>query len=340
VSDPAAEEGPAAGLDLSLDEAQQALADAVARFCRDRCPDAVVRDAAEPLPRALWRELADLGILAISTPEGDGGAQEVLAAMESLGRAAFPGPLAETFLAAQLLPETERRAVTAGEVLVAAGSPPLLAWAPLADVFVELDGESAWLAKPAGAIESVATLGGEPWGRCSLERRRALGDATRARALGDLALAAWLAAAGRRLVEDAAAHAQTRRQFGRLIASFQAVSHPLAAAAIDLDAAATLARLAAWHWDAGDPRAAAGLAAAARLAAASAAPEAARAAHQTFGAQGVTVAGPVFHVSRRIVQLALGAPGLDRAREAVLAPLGIAPQPGRPSTRGPTSTRA
>jgi alkylation response protein AidB-like acyl-CoA dehydrogenase len=339
VSDPAAEEDSAAGLDLSLDEGQQAVADAVARFCRDRCPDAVVRAAAEALPRGLWRELAGLGILAIATPEGDGGAQEVLAAMESLGRAAFPGPLAETFLAAQLLPETERRAVTAGEALVAAGTPPLVAWAPLADVFVELDGEAAWLAEPVGAIEAVATLGGEPWGRLALERRRALAGATRARALGDLALAAWLAAAGRRLVEDAAAHAQARRQFGRPIASFQAVSHPLAAAAIDLDAAATLARVAAWHWDAGDTRAV-GLAAAARLAAASAAPAAARAAHQTFGAQGVTVAGPAFHVSRRIVQLALGAPGVERAREVVLAPLGIAPQPGRPSTRGPTSTRA
>src|SRR5262249_48324119 len=70
--------------------------------------------------------------------------------------------------------------------------------------------------------------------------------------LSELALGAYLAAAGRRLVEDAAAHARTRRQFGRPIADFQAVAHPLADAAIQLDAAATLSRVAADRWDEGD----------------------------------------------------------------------------------------
>ncbi len=81
-------------------------------------------------------------------------------------------------------------------------------------------------------------------------RRKLLGDATRALALAQIAAAAYLAAAGRRLVDAAADHAKTRRQFGRAIASFQAVSHPLADAVIALDAAATLARVAAWEWDA------------------------------------------------------------------------------------------
>jgi alkylation response protein AidB-like acyl-CoA dehydrogenase len=310
-------------LDLGLDDAQQAIAGAVAQFCRDRCPDAVVRAAAEAFPMELWRGLAGLGVLALATPDGGGGALEIVAAQESLGRAAFPGPLSATFFAAQLLPESERGALVDGSALVAVGTPPLLPWAPLARVFLELEGDRAWLAEPCGAIAPVATLGGEPWGRVALARRAELGDATRARALGELALAGWLAAAGRRLVEDAAAHARARRQFGRPIAAFQAVSHPLADSAIELDAAATLARIAAWHWDAGSAEAPRH-AAAARLSAARAAPRAARVAHQTFGALGVTLDGPVFHVSRRIRQLVATPPGPEPARAALLAALGDA----------------
>ena len=312
----------AAGLDLSYDDAQQAIADSVAQFCRDRCGDAVVRAAAERFPTELWRGLADLGVLALATPEGEGGALEVTAAMESLGRAAHPGPLAGTFLATQLLPDAERQALVSGEALVAVGEPPLLAFAPGASVWIELAGGEAHLCEPGAAVEPVETLGGEPWGRVPLVRRLPLGDSGRASALGDLALAAYLAAAGRRMVEDAAAHARARRQFGRPIAEFQAVSHPLADAAIGLDAAATLARVAAWSWDAraGEaPR----LAGAARLSAARCAVRAAHVAHQAFGAQGVMRDGPAFAVSRRIRHLAAATPGAEAAREELLGALAL-----------------
>ena len=209
-----------AGLDLGFDDAQQAVADAVAGFCRDRCTETVVRAAADEFPFALWRDLAALGVFAIATPEGDGGAVEIVAVMESLGRAVHPGPLAETTFAMQLLPAAERARVAAGEAIVSVGTPPLLPWAPIAQVFVEVDGDAAWLAEARGAIEAVAVLGGEPWGRATLVRRAALGATARAHALGNLALAAYLGAAGRRLVDAAAEHARARRQFGRAIAGF------------------------------------------------------------------------------------------------------------------------
>jgi alkylation response protein AidB-like acyl-CoA dehydrogenase len=304
-----------AGLDLSWDDAQQAIADSVAAFCRDHCTPEVVKAGADAFPTALWRGLAELGVLALATPEGVGGACEVAAAMESLGRAAHPGPLAETFFAAQLLGEPERAGVAEGKAVAAVGAPPLVAWAPCAQLFVEVEGDRAWLAEPSGPIEPLATLGGEPWGRVALVRRAALGPIDRATALADCAVAAYLAAAGRALVEAAAEHARTRKQFGRAIGSFQAVAHPLADALIGLDAAATLARVAAWEWDAGDgvaPR----RAAVARCSAARAAPRAAHAAHQVFGALGITLAGPAFHVSRRILQLATTSAA---TRERVLA---------------------
>ena len=62
-------------------------------------------------------------------------------------------------------------------------------------------------------------------------------------------------------------------------------------------------------------------AAAARLSARRAALEAAHVCHQLFGALGIVLEGPVFHVSRRIRQLASQAPGEGPAREALLSGL-------------------
>jgi alkylation response protein AidB-like acyl-CoA dehydrogenase len=306
-------------IDLELDDAQAAIRDAVGRFCEEHCPEERVR--AGSLSHDLWRELAGLGVLALATPDGDGGAREAVAALEALGAAVFPGPLAATFFASQLLPPEDRRAVTSGDCLVSVGTPPLMPFAPLAGIFLAVSGERVVRGEPRAAVESVGTLGGEPWGRVELDRGEAIEPPLRAYTLHDTALAAYTAAAGRRLVEAAAEHARTRVQFGRPIGDFQAVAHPLADAAMRLDAARTLARAAACAFD-DDPdaqtaRAAAG---AARLSARGAALEAAHVAHQVFGALGITLEGPAFLVSRRIRQLASQPPADTTSREAVLAP--------------------
>jgi alkylation response protein AidB-like acyl-CoA dehydrogenase len=315
------------GLDLEFDDAQQAIHDATSQFCRDHCDAAAVKAATGHFAPGLWKGIAELGVLALATADGDGGAVELLAAVEALGRAVFPGPLAASVFAAQILPARERAAVTSGTAVVSLGRPPLFAWAPVAQIFVELDGERAHLVRPLGAIEPVQTLGGEPWGRVRLEREAALGDARRALALHDSVLAAYLAAAASGLVEATAEHARTRRQFGRAIGEFQAVAHPLADCAIRLGAATTLARAAAARWErAADESglvAALRAAAAARLSAARAALAAAHTCHQLFGAVGITLEGPVFHVSRRIRQLATHPVGDAPAHAAVLATFGL-----------------
>jgi len=113
-------------LDLELDDAQRAIADALGQFCTDCCDEATVGAGVRGFPSALWQQLAGLGVLALATPEGDGGACEAVAACEALGRAVFPGPLAATFFATQLLGAADRAAVAEGSVLVSAGAPPLL----------------------------------------------------------------------------------------------------------------------------------------------------------------------------------------------------------------------
>jgi hypothetical protein len=318
-------------LDLGLDDVQQAVAASVGQFCADACPDAAVKALEGRFPDALWKGLAELGVLALATPEGDGGARELVAALEPLGAAVFPGPLLSTFFATQVLPEGERARVAAGAAVAAVGEPPLLPWAPCAQLFVEVAGERAWLARPRGPVQPAATLGGEPWGRVELERLRELEGAARAHALHDLALAAFASAAGQRLVRDTAQHARARRQFGRPIGDFQAVAHPLADCFTHLAAAATLARLAAFHFDRGAPaeREARTAAAAARLSAQRAGLEAAHTCHQLFGAQGITLEGPIFHVSRRLRQLASQPPADPPAREVLLEHFGLGGGAGR-----------
>jgi alkylation response protein AidB-like acyl-CoA dehydrogenase len=90
-----------------------------------------------------------------------------------------------------------------------------------------------------------------------------------------------------------------------------------------LQAAATIAREAAWRIDRGEHAHARGAAARARLSAGAAGLEAAYVSHQIFGAIGITLEGPAYHVSRRIRQLASQPPGEDAARALVLQELGL-----------------
>ena len=195
-------------------------------------------------------------------------------------------------------------------------------WAPEADLFIELGEAEAWRARPRGPIEALASLGGEPFGRLALAREAALEGLPRALAHADLARAAWLVGAGRRLLGTAAEHARTRRQFGRAIGEFQAVAHPLADAWIALLAAESLERAAACALAAGHADARARTAAA-RLSAERAALATLRAAHQTLGALGITLEGPLFHLSRRVRQLAALPPDATSAEAAVRAGFGF-----------------
>jgi alkylation response protein AidB-like acyl-CoA dehydrogenase len=307
-------------LDLSYDDDQVALADSVRRWLSHRAVD---DDAAttEPVPQGLWEGLADLGVLALGTPEGGGGALEIAAVMEVLGELAAPGPLVGTFVAGQLLDGEPRLGVAAGTRLVAVGTPPLVPWAAVADIFIELDGAAAWLAEPVGAVEPVNTLAGEPWGRVALQRLTRLSGVDRALVVGDVAVAGYLVGGAQHLVDITAEWARNRVQFGRPIGDFQSVAHPLTDVAVRTTAARNLVRSAAYAFD--HDEAAAAAASTARLSATRAAVDATYRAHQAFGALGFTVGGPVATIGQRIRQTSLHPPGPGAAREAVLSGLGL-----------------
>lgn len=289
---------------LVLTPEQEALADSVGRYCADHCTEEVQRAGSDAFPLPFWRGLAELGVLGLTSPSEGGGAGEVCAVAMELGRACAPGPWEGTVFAARTLPDAVASAVASGSRLVSFGSPPLMPWAPLAGVFVETDGVQAWLARPAGEVTPEETLGNEPWGRVALERVVPLDRVREATDLSHVALAGYLWGAGRRVLDTAAEHARTREQFSRPIGSFQAVAHPLVNAGLGLEAAHKLVLLAARALD-GAHCQASGLAAAARLSAGRAATEAAFVAHQTPGAMGYSVEGPVGHIAQRIRHLSV-----------------------------------
>jgi len=103
-------------VNLDFSEEQQVLRDTVRKLCAEYSPIAVVRameDDPKGVPDALWKQLAELGLLGVLVPEEYGGsAQTLLEAVivfEELGRALAPSPAFES-------------AVMSAGLLLAAGS--------------------------------------------------------------------------------------------------------------------------------------------------------------------------------------------------------------------------
>jgi alkylation response protein AidB-like acyl-CoA dehydrogenase len=320
-----------AGLDLDYNEDQGAIRTAIDRFCTQHSVAQSARLSGEALPRNLWQQLAELGAFypaAPGYPEA-GGALAVCAIAETLGQHVFPGPIAATYFAIQALRGEAAAAVLDGHSLVSlssAGS-TLLPWGTEADLFLVVDGGAIARCHTPNSVEPIATLGGETWGRALLQKDSLLPGCHRAFIVGNISTAAYLAGAAWQLLRSTSAHAATRKQFGKALGDFQAVAHPLADCAIGLTAAQTLARAAACSLDTcdadGELQQAKSLAAAAIMSARRASLSTAFACHQVFAGIGITLEGPVFHISRRIRQLASTPPSGARERDILLNEIGL-----------------
>lgn len=320
-----------AGLDLAYNEDQEAIRSAVDRFCTQQGVEDSARLSGQPFPRSLWLQLAELGAFYPAAPEHTeaGGALAVCAIAETLGQHVFPGPVAATYFAIQALHGEMASAVQDGHALVSlssAGS-TLLPWGTEADLFLIVDGDTIARGETPDAVEPIATLGGETWGRAQLKMEGILPTSPRAFIVGNISTAAYLSGAAWQLLRATSNHAATRNQFGKTLGEFQAVAHPLADCAIGLTAAQTLVRAAACSFDDGDAGSglhqAKGLAAAALMSARRASLGTAFACHQVFAGIGITLEGPVFHISRRIRQVASTPPTGARERDILLNEIGL-----------------
>lgn len=264
------------------DESQAALRASYRSFFGAHAPVDVVR-AAEPTGFApdLWRRLCDLRTLTMALPEssgGDGaGLGDLVLVCEELGRHLAPVPLIDGLVAARLLAGCEgatarswRSSLEVGADLIAVMVEPhaaptdrLTAQGAIASAVLGMVADrlvlTPALTKPqiipnlASLPMAVVTLGGssdvvladgpEAHGRFVTMRREWF-----------LLSAAALVGVAQRSLEMATDQARERHAFGVPIGFFQALSHPLADLAVDVECGRRLVAKAAWFQENGPER--------------------------------------------------------------------------------------
>jgi alkylation response protein AidB-like acyl-CoA dehydrogenase len=307
-------------LNLEFSDDHKLLQDSLERFFAEESSIARVR-AAEPLgfDPALWAALGALGTLGLRAPEAAGGSGmgliEAALVAEAAGRQLASAPLVEGMVAARLLGEFGGAAaqawtagLIAGEKVVtlalqelAPGLAQVVPGGAVADAVLALDGEALLLTRLTEPREAPANHGSQPIARLVLSGDGAAGERT-VLAQGPQARAAFLAAVeewklltaaqlnglARRALEHAAEYARERIQFDRPIGSYQAIAHPLADRAADVDAAQLLTWWTIQQIAEATPDAAAAVAASFWWSA-KVADETTRRAVHTFGGYGVTL---------------------------------------------------
>jgi alkylation response protein AidB-like acyl-CoA dehydrogenase len=336
-------------MDFEPTEDQVALQSELRRFLTDRVTPEARRATAElpgAVDRDLWRALAGMGIFTLTLPEADGGVglglAEATLAFEELGRAAVPGPLIGTFLAAGLGAAAGTGFATAagaGEAVVgvvprpAGGTAPaFVEHAEALDALVVVGDEGVGLVDPPPAARPVdrpldpltpvgvvdALSAGRPIGGPEVA-----GSLRTAAGLLAAALQVGLADAA---VAMATGYALQRTQFGRLIGSFQALKHLLADARVQVEVARAAVQAAgvevddalAGHGDAARAHRAVD---AARIVASGAADRATRACVQVHGGIGFTWEHDAHLYLKRALVLDAGIGSPDQAVESLAAAL-------------------
>jgi alkylation response protein AidB-like acyl-CoA dehydrogenase len=265
-------------MSIAITEEHRALAHSVADFLTNHQPRAAARsllDAEVDALPAFWAELANLGLLGLHVPEDLGGSgfglPETLVVAEQTGRYLAPGPFVPTVITSAVLaaagPDELRKrllpgladgsvigaAALGGEVTyadgAATGKAGVVISGHLADVLVVAAGDDVLVVeKSAGGVQATVPANldqSRRAARVTLDAAPATVLPGARRLLTDVAravLAAEAVGVAAETTEQAAEYAKVRQQFGRPIATFQAVKHHCA----NMLVAAELATAATW----------------------------------------------------------------------------------------------
>jgi alkylation response protein AidB-like acyl-CoA dehydrogenase len=265
-------------MSIAITEEHRALAQSVADFLTDHQSRAAARSLLEAevdtLP-AFWAELANLGLLGLHVPEELGGSgfglPETLVVAEQMGRYLAPGPFVPTVITSAVLAaagpdELQKRllpgladgsvigaAALGGEVTyadgAATGKAGVVISGHLADVLLVPAGDDVLVVeKSAGGVQARVPANldqSRRAARVTLDAATATVLPGARQLLTDVAravLAAEAVGVAAETTEQAAEYAKARQQFGRPIATFQAVKHHCA----NMLVAAELATAATW----------------------------------------------------------------------------------------------
>lgn len=278
-------------MDFTLNENQEELRQVARSFLESKCPTAEVRrletDDKGWSPE-IWNEMAQMGWVGLTLPDGGGDLVDLGVVVEELGRAVYPTPMfstvvlgAMTLLDAGQLPagidegttiigtalaDVPADALTAqvsGDTATVSGTAPIAYDVDGADSLLVLAGDHLVLVDGGEAAISAKRLDG-----MSNDRLYELTlDGVSGRVVGDAAtlLEPALARATAircvevvgvmsRALEMASEYVKTRVQFKQPLGAFQAIQHRLADALIDLEASRLVAYRALWALTV-DPRA-------------------------------------------------------------------------------------
>src|SRR5580693_8213663 len=265
-------------MSIAITEEHRALAQSVADFLTDHQSRAAARSLLEAevdtLP-AFWAELANLGLLGLHVPEELGGSgfglPETLVVAEQMGRYLAPGPFVPTVITSavlavagpgdlqkRLLPGLADGSVIGAAALggeasyangAATGKAGVVISGHLADVLLVPAGDDVLvIEKSAGGVQATVPANldqSRRAARVTLDAATATVLPGARRLLTDVAravLAAEAVGVAAETTEQAAEYAKARQQFGRPIATFQAVKHHCA----NMLVAAELATAATW----------------------------------------------------------------------------------------------
>jgi alkylation response protein AidB-like acyl-CoA dehydrogenase len=239
-------------LNLELDDDQREILGAVESLLTRHAGPARAIELARKADYdfALDAALAEAGFDAAMDPESNEGALEATLIVEAVARAAGVTSLAACALVA---PAVIGRALPGPIALGSGDASAPVRFGAHARTLLWLDGESARFASlEAGDAEAVASNFGYPLGRIVpevLDRSESLGPRSgeRLRNWWRLAIAAEAVGAMSAALDQTVAYLKERRQFGRSIASFQAVQHRLADCAVRVEGSRWLVYEAAYQ---------------------------------------------------------------------------------------------
>lgn len=318
-------------MNFEPDADERAVQEGIRDLCRGRFPIERIRRSADGrIDRELWRELGDAGVFSLRLPEDAGGASLGLSAsvlvFEELGRALVPGPLVATALAAGASQEAAAGTRLVG--VIERADPAVVEHLEDLDELVVIDDDGLWTldAGQLGSRRLDPPL--DPLTPVHLvERLRdgtRSGDATavgRWRLEGAALTAALLVGIAGAATDHAVEYAKGRRQFGRVIGSFQAVKHLLADMLVRTEVARSALYAAAAMLDdpsTGDVDAAVS---GAKLLAGSAAFANGKGCVQVMGGMGFTWEMPAHLYLKRAVALGVGFGSAEHHEERLAATL-------------------
>ena len=268
------------------------LTEPFARLIEQVCPPSAVRHVEQGGDwRPLWSAFAESGFLDALVPEDLGGAglglADIAPLIELLGRHAVPLPVGETIIARALLAADGHEAPD-GPIALVTGAGPVLGAATADHLLVAREG--------AAMLVAAQTTPGDAPGldaALHLTTNPPQGDL---RPIAAVLRALLIAGAADRVLEQTAAYANERQQFGKPIGRQQAVQQQLAVLAEH----SVSARVAARHGCRSGLNPAPAAVAAAKYCASVAAVEVATIAHAVHGAIGISEEYDLQLLTRRL----------------------------------------